>query len=277
MMKKVVIVGAGGKMGMRITHNLKNSDYSMSYLEVGPAGIERLKGIGLNVSVQTDVVPAADIVVLAVPDIALGKVSANVIPAMKSGALAVTLDPAAALAGKLFHREDVGYFVTHPTHPSVFNWEPNPEAQRDFFGGTLAKQSVVCSLMQGPDEMYKIGEELACRMYAPVKTAHRITVEQMGILEPALVETLCSTCISVVREALDMVIKMGVPEEAARDFLYGHINIQLGVLFNQIPGGVFSDAANKAIIYAMPQLFKEDWKKVFDKDNIQKQIKQITE
>jgi hypothetical protein len=276
-MKKVVLVGAAGKMGMRVNHNLQHSEFEMSYLEKNPAGIERLKEKGIEVSDESKVVPMADMVILAVPDIALGKVSASVIPMMKKGAMAVTLDPAAALAGKLFHREDVSYFISHPTHPSVFNWETTPEAQRDFFGGTLAKQAIVCALIHGSEGDYEMGEKLAKKMYAPVHVSHRITAEQMGMLEPALVETLCSTCLTVVREALDIVIKKGVPEAAARDFLYGHINIQLGVLFDQIPGAVFSDAANKAIIYAMPQLFKEDWRKVFDEMNIKQQINQITE
>jgi dihydrodipicolinate reductase len=33
-MTKVVLVGAGGKMGCRITDNLKDSAYEMSYLEL---------------------------------------------------------------------------------------------------------------------------------------------------------------------------------------------------------------------------------------------------
>ncbi|MDZ7604654.1 MAG: hypothetical protein U5K79_03490 [Cyclobacteriaceae bacterium] len=41
-MTKVVLVGAGGKMGCRITDNLEKSDYSMAYLEVSDAGKERL-------------------------------------------------------------------------------------------------------------------------------------------------------------------------------------------------------------------------------------------
>ena len=38
----VVLVGAGGKMGCRLTDNLKSSQYQMHYLEVSDAGIERL-------------------------------------------------------------------------------------------------------------------------------------------------------------------------------------------------------------------------------------------
>ena len=61
----------------------------------------------------------------------------------------------------------------------------------------------------------------------------------MGLLEPALVETLASTCIYVIRQGLDEVIKRGVPAEAARDFLLGHLRIQMAVLFNELPGSSF--------------------------------------
>ena len=49
-MLKVALVGAGGKMGLRLTHNLKNSGYLMSYHEVNPSGIEKLNEKGVNVS-----------------------------------------------------------------------------------------------------------------------------------------------------------------------------------------------------------------------------------
>ncbi len=275
-MLKVTLIGAGGKMGLRLTHNLKNSAYEMSYIEISPAGIEKLKEKGVTVSRQLDSVPDADIVILAVPDVALEKASEEIIPLMKSGALVVTLDPAAALAGKLFFRSDVGCFITHPTHPSIFNWEPVEENMKDHFGGIAAKQSIVCALMRGSAEDYLKGEELACTFYAPVFRSHRITVEQMGLLEPALVETLASTCIYVIRQGLDEVIKRGVPAEAARDFLLGHLRIQMAVLFNELPGAVFSDAANKALQRGLKEFIKEDWKKVFEPENVKDQIASIT-
>ena len=275
-MTKVTLVGAGGKMGMRLTHNLKNAQYEMSYLEVSPAGIERLTEKGVTVSFPTETVPFADVVILAVPDVALEKVSATFIPMMKSGALVVTLDPAAALAGKLFSRKDVAYFITHPTHPSIFNWEPNEADMHDHFGGVSAKQSIVCSIMKGNESDYAKGEELARTFYGPVLRAHKITVEQMGLLEPALVETLASTCVYVIRQGLDEVIKRGVPEEAARDFLLGHLRIQMAVLFDELPGAVFSDAANKALQRGLKEFIREDWRKVFEPDNVTDQIISIT-
>lgn len=274
-MNKVTLIGAGGKMGLRLTHNLKNSKYNVSYVECNPRGIEKLKEKGVTTSGSDKCVPDSDMVILAVPDILLGKVTSEIIPAMKAGALAVTLDPAGALAGKLFDRKDIAYFITHPCHPSVFNWEPDPESMKDHFGGTKAKQSIVCSLMKGSEEDYIKGEELARTFYAPVSRAHRITVEQMGLLEPALVETLASTCVYVIRQGLDEVINQGVPAEAARDFLLGHLRIQMAVLFNELPGAVFSDAANKALQRGLKEFIKEDWRKVFEPENVKEQIRAI--
>jgi hypothetical protein len=275
-MLKVALVGAGGKMGLRLTHNLKNSGYLMSYHEVNPSGIEKLNEKGVNVSDPALFIPGADIVILAVPDVALEKVSSEVIPAMKEGALVVTLDPAAALAGKLYDRNDISYFITHPCHPSIFNWEPEMGKMKDHFGGVMAKQAIVCSLMKGKEEDYAAGEELAKAFYAPVCRAHRISVEQMGLLEPALVETLASTCVFVIREGLNEVIKRGVPAEAARDFLLGHLRIQMAVLFNELPGAVFSDAANKALQRGLQEFIREDWRKVFEPGNVKDQITAIT-
>jgi len=275
-MKKVALIGAGGKMGMRLTHNLLKSDYDVSFVEISQAGIDKLKEKGVSAVTAAKSIPEAEAVIFAVPDVALGMVTQEYIPLMKRGSVAVTLDPAAALAGKLFDRDDIAYFITHPAHPSIFNWESDQEKMKDHFGGVAAKQAIVCALMKGKDEDYFAGEKLACTFYAPVWRSHRITVEQMGLLEPALVETLASTCVYVIREGLNEVIKKGVPPEAARDFLLGHLRIQMAVLFNELPGAVFSDAANKALERGLKEFIREDWKKVFDPENIKKQITAIT-
>ena len=273
---KISLVGAGGKMGMRLIKNLVKTNWLVSCLEVSPAGIDKLRELGLEVSAEKEVVPLSDIVILAVPDVILSKVSAQIIPQMKSGALIITLDPAVARAGKLFLRKDIAYFIAHPSHPSVFNWETTREAQADFFGGTMARQTIVCALMQGTEQDYLTGEEVASQMYAPVSKAFKITVDQMALLEPALVETLSSSCLDLIREGMEEVIKRGVPAEAAREFLLGHINIQLAVLFKELPNAVFSDAANKALVRGRKILFKEDWKQIFEPDNVLQQVNDIT-
>jgi D-apionate oxidoisomerase len=276
MKKRIVLVGAGGKMGLRLTRNLKSSGFDMRYLEVDKTGIEKLANLGIRVSKEQEAIPAADVIILALPDVLLGKVSAQLIPGMKKNALVMTLDPAVARAGRLYLREDISYFIAHPSHPSVFNWEPTPEAQADYFGGTLAKQTIVCALMQGTDGDYELGEAIAIQMYAPVSQAFRITMEQMALLEPALVETLSSSCLDLVREGMEEIIKRGVPADAARAFLLGHINIQLAVLFKELPNAVFSDAANKALQRGRRILFKNDWKQIFEPENVLQQVKDIT-
>jgi hypothetical protein len=273
---KVVLVGAGGKMGCRLTDNLKNSAYQMSYVEVSPAGIERLEARGVKTSKPDDVIPDADVVILAVPDIYIGKVATEMLDKFKPGAIVFTLDPAAAVGGHLPKRTDISYFVSHPTHPSVFNWEPDQKKHFDYFGGITARQAIVCALMQGPDEHYKIGEDLAIAMYAPVTRAHRITVEQMALLEPGLAETFLGAVMFTMREAMDEIIKKGVPKDAVFDFFMGHINIDLALCFDQIPGGVFSDACYKAIQIGKPLIFKEDWKKVLEPDHVKYQIDVMT-
>jgi len=263
-------------MGLRLTRNLQKTDFDMSYLEIGTAGLEKLREIQVSVAEEDEAIPGAEVVILAVPDTHLSRVSSLLIPHMKRNSLVITLDPAVARAGKLFLRDDIGYFIAHPSHPSVFNWEPTPEAQADLFGGTLARQTIVCALLKGSEEHYQMGEIIASQMYAPVKKAFRVTMEQMALLEPALVETLSSSCLDLVREGMEEIIKRGVPAEAAREFLLGHINIQLAVLFKELPGAVFSDAANKALARGRSILFKEDWKKIFEPENVLEQVRDIT-
>lgn len=272
---KIVLVGAGGKMGCRLTDNLKGSSYQMSYLEVSEAGKERLAQRNIVAS-REEVIPLADVVILAVPDIYIGKVATEMLSKFKKGCIVVTLDPAAAVGGHLPKREDISYFVTHPTHPSVFNWEADQKKHFDYFGGITAHQAIVCALMQGPEEHYQVGENLAKVFYAPVTRAHRITVEQMALLEPGLAETFLGAVMFTMREALDEIVAKGVPREAAFDFFMGHINIDLALCFDQIPGGVFSDACYKAIQIGKPLIFKDDWKKVLEPEHVKYQVGVMT-
>lgn len=275
-MTNIALVGAGGKMGCRLTDNfLKRPEYDVSYLEVAPAGIDRLRQRGVSVGEQALAVAKADVVILALPDIAIGSLSETIIPQMKAGALVLTLDPAAPLDGVIAHRDDLGYVIAHPCHPSVFNWEPTEEAFRDFYGGISAKQSIVVALMHGSENHYELGETVSQAMYGPIHQTHRITLEQMAMLEPAMVETLAQTCMEVVKEGFDKIVALGVPEAAARDFVLGHLRIQIAVLFKEV-NGTFSDAAYKISKRAKPILFRDGWQRIFEMDDIREQVKDIT-
>ncbi len=274
-MTTIALIGAGGKMGCRLTDNfLKYPQYQVKYLEISEQGISNLKQRNVQVSGENESIPAADVVILGVPDVAIGAISAKIIPQMKPGALVITLDPAAPLDGIIYHRDDLGYVIAHPCHPDIFNWEPTEQAFRDFYGGISAKQSIVVALMHGTEEHYKLGEKIAQDMYGPIKHTHRITLEQMAMLEPAMVETLSQTAMEVVKEGYDRILELGVPEAAARDFVLGHLRIQIAVLFKEV-NGTFSDAAYKISKRAKPILFKDDWKKIFEMDDIRQQVKDI--
>jgi hypothetical protein len=146
--------------------------------------------------------------------------------------------------------------VTHPCHPPIFNDETEPKAKTDYFGGVHAKQHIVCALMQGPDSHYAECEAIAREIYKPVMRAHRCTVEQLAILEPALSETVGATFALALREAADEAVRRGVPKQAAIDFIIGHLNIELAIAFGIFPEGKFSDAALQAIDAAKPVIFR---------------------
>jgi hypothetical protein len=78
-----------------------------------------------------------------------------------------------------------------------------------------------------------------------------------------------------MREAMEEVVARGVPREAARDFLLGHMNELGAVIFKEVDG-VFSDACNKAIQFGKPALMKDDWKRVFEPREIAESIRRIT-
>jgi hypothetical protein len=130
--------------------------------------------------------------------------------------------------------------------------------------------------MQGPEEHYAQCEEVAREIYKPVMRAHRCTVEQMAILEPALSETVGATFALTLREAADEAVRRGVPQQAAMDFLLGHLNIELAIAFGAFPEGRFSDGALQAIAQARPVIFKEGWlDRVFSPEAVLASVKDI--
>ena len=271
----IALFGAAGKMGARITDKLEgHSAFHTLYVEAGEAGQARLRERGLAAAEGKEAARQADVVILAVPDVVLGRVAEAVVPELRSGAMLVCLDPAAPFGGELPERPDVTYLIAHTCHPPVIGEETDPAARLDFFGG-VAAQNVVCALMQGPESDYAFGERLVRAIFCPVNRVHRISVEQMVLLEPAMAETVVLTCMAVMREAMDEAIRRGVPPDAARDFILGHIKVNLGILFDYIDAEV-SDGAKLAMRRGMEQLFRPGWKAVFEPESVMQQVKAIT-
>ena len=275
-MKNVAVIGAGGKMGYRVSANLRDAPYKVSHVEVSEAGRNRLKELNITCVDADTALKDADVVILAIPDNMIAKISSQLVDKFKNGATLIALDAAAPFAGHLPEREDLTIFVAHPCHPPIFNDETDLEAKKDYFGGLKAKQAIVCALLRGKEENFALAEDVSKRMYAPVMRSHRASVDQMAILEPVLSETVCATCLTIIREATDEAIRRGVPEQAAKDFILGHLNVELAILFDQLPGVRMSDAANKAVERAKKEIFVLDWKKVFEPEAIAENIRMIT-
>lgn len=276
-MEKLAIVGAGGKMGLRIAGKMKdNPGYDIRYVENAPAGVERLKELGVAAMPLEQAAKDCDMLILAVPDRLIKTLGKEIVPLVPAGSMVICLDPAAAYAGILPERKDISYFVAHPCHPPLFGDETSPEARNDWFG-TVAKQSVVCAIFQGTDADYAKGEALAKLMWRPVTNAYRVTVEQMALCEPALVETFTSALVLAMKMMLDRTVEMGVPREAAEAFFWGHVRTSFGIIFG-FSGFPMSDGAMMAMKKGMQDIFQPDWmEKIMNLDALKVSVKEITD
>jgi pyrroline-5-carboxylate reductase len=269
----VALIGAGGKMGLRIARNLKKHGRDTRHVEIG-AGIAALAAEGLEVTPIEQAVRGAKVVIVAVADSHIQKVTQAISPLLVPGTMLLTLDAAVPYTGGLPDRTDLTYFIGHPCHTPMFNDEHEPAAKLDFSAGTIAKQHIVCTLMQGPEADYAVGEAVCREIFAPVMRAHRVTVDQMALLEPVLSETVGGACLSIIREAMDEVVRRGVPPQAARDFILGHMYSMSSITFEERKGA-FSAAANLAIAAGRKALLRDDWKKVFEPEAIRESIREL--
>jgi hypothetical protein len=223
------------------------------------------------VSELADATQGAQVVILAVPDIALQPVTEEIIPQLDSGTVVLTLDPAAAYANLLAVRDDIHYVVAHPCHPSIFLKRRTDEEYADTFGGIAAPQDVLAAY-EGDDEQKRRQAETVVRaMYAPVLDVHWITVKQLAQCEPTLVETIACMVGDLLKESLhEAVHTMGIPEPAARAILLGHTQVALANALNG--DNPFSDACLIAMRYGRSMIVKEDWKRIFEDEELDRNL-----
>ena len=107
----VAVVGASGKMGTRVSNNLNLTDAPILYVESSEAGRERLAALGRETTDLETAAARADVVILAVPDVALGSVSSTVVPLMKEGGVLLTLGEETLVRGTVIEPEDVATVV----------------------------------------------------------------------------------------------------------------------------------------------------------------------
>jgi hypothetical protein len=258
-------------MGMRVSDNLMRTEHDVRYVENAPAGQERTREAGRELSDTADAVKGAHVVILAVPDIALRPVTQQIVPQLDPGTVVLTLDPAAAYANLLVVREDLHYAVAHPCHPSIFLKRRTDEESADTFGGIAAPQDVLAAYEGGDPERKQRTETVVRAMYAPVLDVHWVTVKQLAQCEPTLVETVACMVGDLLKEALhEAVHTMGVPEPAARAILLGHTQVALANALNG--DNPFSDACLIAMRYGRQMIVKDDWKRIFRDDELDRNL-----
>lgn len=271
----VALVGAGGKMGLRTARNLRGRpDWSLRCVEISEQGKARLADLGLAAEPLESALAAADFVVLAVPDARVRTVSSDVVPRARPGTTFLLLDPAAAMAQEVALRSDAHFVVAHPCHPPLFGTRPEADGTMDFFGGVSAPQDVVIAPLQSDEPRLAAAANLCRAVFAPVGTVHRITVEQMAILEPAMAEVCAACAAALMKDALEEAVRRGVPRPAATAFMMGHAQIPLAIVFGAI-GSPFSDAAKIAIDYGRRHLLRDDWRKVFEPEQVRACIQEM--
>lgn len=270
----IAVVGAGGKMGRRASERLGQiPEFVTLNCEKDPRAAAMLQQEGLPV---TEIIPAvsqADFVILAVPDEAIGAITHSILPALKPGCTLISLDAAAAYIGEVPARPGITQMITHPCHPALFGRQETEAARSDHFGGTAVQDILVC-LVDGSEEAFAHGTELCRILFAPVRRAHRVTLEQFAFLEPAMSEMIVATAATFIRASLDAAVERGVPREAAESFMAGHVQIALAIVFGA-ESSPFSDACKVAIEWGTRELIDPEWRRVFDRPVLSEAIREM--
>lgn len=271
---KVAVIGAGGKMGTRTSKNLAKLTnlYDLMLVENAPAGIESIHARGLAVTPLEQALETAEVIIFAVPDTLIQKLSAIYVPMLKPGTGFMILDPAAAVAKELVLRDDCTFGVAHPCHPSFLLDQNTEKARADRFGGDGGKQDIVMSKICGEDTVFAKMRQTARDMYA-AEHAYEMTSEQIAFLEPTLVELLGATCLYAMAETVDEAEKRGINRDAAVSFLVGHIYNLTCNFLGYIPGKPpVSDACKVAIGLGNRLVLRDDWKRIWDDKVLRKVI-----
>jgi len=258
----------------RTSNNLAKApeEINLICVESAERGIKSIEERGLKVTPIADALKVADVVVFAVPDTLIKVLSKDVVPLLNAGSGFVILDPAAAVARELTLRDDCTFAVAHPCHPSYFLEQETYEARHDYFGGLGGNQDIVMSKIQGDDEVFAKCRRVCEIMYGPVKHSYVMSSRQIAFLEPTLVEILGATTLYAMAETVNEAERRGIPREAAISFLTGHI-YNLSANFLGLLGKTpVSDACMVAMGIGNRLVLRDDWKKIWEDDILDKSI-----
>lgn len=261
-------------MGLRAAEKIGSQPgFSVLMCESHPERARGLADKGFAVTELSSALAEADFVFLAVPDALIGTISNQAAPLMKSGAMLIMLDAAAAYVDELPLTDRIGMMITHPCHPAFFVDRPTPEERSDHFGG-VARQDIIVCLVEGSEESFAKGVEVCRAVFGPVDKAHRVNVEQFAFLEPAMSELVVASAARWMRDSLDAAIEAGVPREAAEAFMAGHAQIAVAICFGA-EKSPFSDAAKLAIEWGTRELVDPDWKRVYRPEVLKAAIREM--
>jgi 3-hydroxyisobutyrate dehydrogenase-like beta-hydroxyacid dehydrogenase len=270
----VSVIGAAGKMGTRVTNNLAKHPgiIELNFCETSEAGIASIQSRGFATIPAETAVPKSEIIVLAVPDVIIKAVSVGIVKMMSPGSTLIILDPAAAVAKELALRDDCTFVVTHPCHPSYFIDQDSYEARQDHFGGVAGKQDIVMAKIQGDDKNFANARTVSELMFAPVANSFVMGIRDIAFLEPTLVEILGASTLYAMAETVNEAERRGIQREAAVSLLTGHINILSAVFLGKMGAVQVSDACKVAIELGNRLVLREDWKRIWDDDVLDKAI-----
>ncbi|MCK9253105.1 MAG: phosphogluconate dehydrogenase C-terminal domain-containing protein [Eubacteriales bacterium] len=266
-MKPVVsVIGAGGKMGVRCSRNLLQSEelFQLNLVDQGERGLANIRSLGAEPADAKTAVPQSDLVVLAVPDKLIQTVSETIVVLLKPGAGLIILDPAAAVARELALRDDCTFAVVHPCHPSYFLDQDTYEARHDYFGGAGGKQDLVMAKIQGDDQVFASCQTVCRAMFAPVAQIFTMGIRDIAFLEPTLVELLGATCLFAMAETVGQAVARGIDKQAAISFLTGHIYNLTANFLGLLGDTPVSDACKVAIGLGNKLVLREDWKQIWN-------------
>jgi hypothetical protein len=270
----VTVIGAGGKMGTRTSNNLAKTpdEFDLYLVETSQTGIQNIHERGMEVVEGDDIIPRTDIIIFAVPDSLVYKLSHDVVKKMKSGAGLIILDPAAAVAKELALRDDCTFAVAHPCHPSYFLDQDTYEARHDYFGGISAKQDIVVAKIQGDEKVFALCRRVMEVMYAPVVHSYVMSPREIAFLEPTLVELLGATCLFAMAETVNEAERRGIQREATISFLSGHVYNLTANFLGFLGDTQVSDACKVAIKLGNKLVLRDNWKDIWKDEVLDKVI-----
>ena len=262
----VTVIGAGGKMGTRVTNNLVKHDeeINLMFVENSEVGIASIRQRQFDITPIDEALSIADVTVLAVPDTLIKTISVDVTAKLVPGSVLIILDPAAAVARELALRDDCTFAVTHPCHPSYFLDQDTYEARHDYFGGLGGKQDIVMAKIQGDDQKFELARKVSEYMFEPVMNSYVMSIREIAFLEPTLVELLGATCLNAMALTVNEAEKRGINREAAISFLTGHIYNLTANFLGLLGNTKVSDACMVAIGLGEKLVLRQDWQKIWD-------------